>query len=53
MGFGDEFVIMTYHAGGYDDPEAFSALAARIENLEASLGRGTAPLLHLDASRGF
>lgn len=30
---------MTYHAGGYDEAEAFESLAAKINKIEADLGR--------------
>jgi glucose-6-phosphate 1-dehydrogenase len=30
---------MTYHAGGYDDPEAFNSLAQKINAIEEKMGR--------------
>lgn len=43
---------MTYQAGGYDDLEAFSALAARIDKLEASLGREVQRLFYISTPPG-
>ena len=43
---------MAYHAGGYDDPGAFAALAGRIDKLEASLGREVQRLFYISTPPG-
>ncbi len=43
---------MAYHAGGYDDPGAFAALAERIDKLEASLGREVQRLFYISTPPG-
>jgi glucose-6-phosphate 1-dehydrogenase len=38
---------LSYHAGGYDDAEAFSALAERIDELEEEYGREVQRLFYI------
>jgi len=38
---------MTYHSGGYDDPETFVELAAKIDKIEADLGRDVQRLFYI------
>jgi glucose-6-phosphate 1-dehydrogenase len=38
---------MTYHAGGYDDPETFVELAKQIDQIEAKLGRDVQRLFYI------
>jgi glucose-6-phosphate 1-dehydrogenase len=38
---------MTYHAGGYDEPDTFVALAQKIDQIEAQLGRDVQRLFYI------
>ena len=38
---------MTYHSGGYDDPDTFVALAEKIDQIEAELGRDVQRLFYI------
>jgi len=38
---------MTYHAGGYDEGEAFASLAKKIDKIEAELGRDVQRLFYI------
>jgi len=43
---------MTYHAGGYDDAEAFSSLAKKIDKIESDLGRDMQRLFYISTPPG-
>ena len=43
---------MTYHVGGYDEPEAFASLAVKIDAIEKELGREVQRLFYISTPPG-